>query len=82
MTNHDFKLLSKQNQIHLTVFDATYLCSREVNGCSVCLYYYEGLFIEVYHINSEHVDVMLNSFTGSVPLDYYLDSIDLEFLMD
>lgn len=81
MTTHEFRILPKKKQLLLTMHNATYLCYRSVNGCNVFLYHLDNIFIEVYHINSHGVDVLINTFTGQQPLEYYLDNIDLDKLI-
>jgi len=82
ITATEFRKLDKSYQIHLVVFSGRYLWYRHAGDCVVYLYYLDGLFVEVFHVKAKGLDVMVNVFVGRGPLEYYLDEIDLKFLMD
>ncbi|HEY0057592.1 MAG TPA: hypothetical protein VGB56_00570 [Flavisolibacter sp.] len=81
MTLFEFRVLSDEEQIDRLYQDAVYIGKRKEGHLSVVLYQLDGFYVEVYYHKYRRLVYRLRGFTSTIPLDPYLEQINVEDLV-
>ncbi|RYZ00679.1 MAG: hypothetical protein EOO11_00710 [Chitinophagaceae bacterium] len=81
MTLFAFQLLTPAEQLDLLYEEGTYIGKRKVGGQVRILYQIEGFYVEVYYTKYRCVAEKLVCFRSTIPLEPYLEFIDVEHLV-
>jgi len=77
MTLFDFKLLSEREQLDLLQKEGAYIGKRKEDEHSILLFQLEGFYVEIVYQKHRSYIQQMRSFTSTVPLEPYLNQIDI-----
>ena len=78
----DFNILDLDEQLDTTVYDGDYVDTRIENGMNVILYQVDSFYVEIFYHPTTNVILRHRSFSCTNELSPYLDTINLEGLLD
>lgn len=81
MTLFEFRVMSNEEQIDLLYQAAVYIGKRKEGRLSVVLYQLDGFYVEVYYYKYRRLVCKVKGFTSTIPLDPYLEQINVEDLV-
>ena len=81
MTPYEFTILGETDKVDLIYNEGIYIGKRKKNLITILLYQIDGFYTEIFYRKYRYSVNRIRCFTSTLPLDPYLDQIDVEELI-
>ena len=81
MTPYEFTMLGETEKVDLIYSDGIYVGKRKKNLITIVLYQIDSFYAEVFYRKYRYSVSRIRCFTSTLPLDPYLEQIDVEELI-
>ena len=81
MTPYEFTMLGEMEKVDFIYREGIYVGKRKKNSITIVLYQIDSFYAEIFYRKYRYSVNRIRCFTSTLPLDPYLEQIDVEELI-